>query len=475
MTQAWSVDSTDKISGLCGNNHGLAQTLPASISLFGRALSFPAFSSMSRTGHSASVSTLWVSETSLKCLFSSHSRGTRHVVVTIVEQAGTATHVLSSDRSIVQIAPHNNNRASTGSTSVTVRGAGYGLIAHTIILRLGASCCEATKWESDTGVCCMVTQGVRISQSLSMTGGILSSSSSSVFSFDCAVGSSLLSSNAHATGSIFVTIMGAALGATANSQGSRTGLSASESTIWISTSSVACRQSSGVQSSKILHITVAPHSGSMTQAISYNTASISTYEATLSGSARICTLSLYGTAFSLQDTSVQVRVGSTGAETTFWKAETSVICKQAHGTPAHDRVVLTIGERQSTVTNIHVYQPPVMSSILSSNIAMCSPPSILYVFGWNYGFVSLSSSIRLGVTACLNTQWMSDSSLRCKPARGFSEPTSQLPVILSMGAIHQKQVHTLSISFSYDKQECDPMATSTSTTVAPSSSTTGVA
>jgi len=337
-TVSISIDSILLSASACNR----AQILPASLSLFGSALTFSDFSAMSRMGHSASASTLWVSETSVTCLISSHLRGTCRAVVTAVEQAGTATNVFSSDTSIVQIATHNNNRATTGSTSVIVRGAGYGPIAFTIVMRVGATGCEATQWESDTEVYCMVTQGIRSSQQLSITGGILSSSTSSIFSFEGAVASSLLPSNAQATGSVFVTIMSIALGVTANSEGVRAGLSVSESTTWMSTSSVACRKSSGFQSSKRLHITVAPHCGSVTHAISYNTASISAYTPTSPSLARICTLSLYGASFSLQDTSGQVRAGFTTAEMTFWMAGTMcftfLICDVFH------TIVMCVGQ-----------------------------------------------------------------------------------------------------------------------------------
>ena len=42
----------------------------------------------------------------------------------------------------------------------------------------------------------------------------------------------------------------------------------------------------------------------------------------------------------------------------------------------------------------------------------------LAVFGWNYGQVTSSSTLRLGGTACVDTRWISDSSMACKPANG---------------------------------------------------------
>ena len=49
------------------------------------------------------------------------------------------------------------NRAGTGSASVTVHGASMGLVAYTGRAREGHTGCEATEWESETSVRCMVT------------------------------------------------------------------------------------------------------------------------------------------------------------------------------------------------------------------------------------------------------------------------------------------------------------------------------
>ena len=52
-----------------------------------------------------------------------------------------------------------SNRAGTGSASVTVHGAGLGLVAFTALGRVGQTGCEGTEWESETSVRCLVGQG----------------------------------------------------------------------------------------------------------------------------------------------------------------------------------------------------------------------------------------------------------------------------------------------------------------------------
>jgi hypothetical protein len=63
------------------------------------------------------------------------------------------------------------NRAGTGSASVTVHGASMGLVTHTGRAREGHTGCEATEWESETSVRCLVTHGARGTRRVTMTVG----------------------------------------------------------------------------------------------------------------------------------------------------------------------------------------------------------------------------------------------------------------------------------------------------------------
>ena len=55
-----------------------------------------------------------------------------------------------------------SNRGGTGSGSVTVHGAGMGLVSvYTGRAREGQTGCEATEWESETSVRCQVSEGGR--------------------------------------------------------------------------------------------------------------------------------------------------------------------------------------------------------------------------------------------------------------------------------------------------------------------------
>ena len=64
-----------------------------------------------------------------------------------------------------------SNRAGTGSASVTVHGASMGLVTYTGRAREGQTGCEATEWESETSVRCMVAHGARGTRRVVMTVG----------------------------------------------------------------------------------------------------------------------------------------------------------------------------------------------------------------------------------------------------------------------------------------------------------------
>jgi hypothetical protein len=56
------------------------------------------------------------------------------------------------------------NRAGTGSASVTVHGAGMGIVRHTAKGRTGHTGCEGTDWQSETSVRCRVGHGSGLSR-----------------------------------------------------------------------------------------------------------------------------------------------------------------------------------------------------------------------------------------------------------------------------------------------------------------------
>merc|ERR1719506_951768 len=79
------------------------------------------------------------------------------------------------------------NRGGTGSASMTVHGASMGLVAYTGKARHGHDTgCEATEWESETSVRCLVGHGSRGTRRVVMTGGDRGASMTEGWSWDMA-------------------------------------------------------------------------------------------------------------------------------------------------------------------------------------------------------------------------------------------------------------------------------------------------
>ena len=75
--------------------------------------------------------------------------------MTAGDRGGSASQAWSADAGMVSLS-RRDNRAGTGSASVTVHGASLGLVAYTGMAREGHTGCEGTEWESETSVRCMV-------------------------------------------------------------------------------------------------------------------------------------------------------------------------------------------------------------------------------------------------------------------------------------------------------------------------------
>ena len=92
------------------------------------------------------------------------------MVMTAGERGGSVTQAWSGDVGMMSVID-GYNRAGTGSASVTVHGAGMGLVTYTGRAREGQTGCEATEWESETSVRCLESHGGRGTRRVVMTAG----------------------------------------------------------------------------------------------------------------------------------------------------------------------------------------------------------------------------------------------------------------------------------------------------------------
>ena len=128
------------------------------MTVHGSSLGLVAYTGMVRSGETGCEGTEWESETSVRCLMGHGARGTRRVAMTAGERSGSMSEGYSVDEGRMSVTG-GRNRAGTGSGSVTVQGAGVGLVGMTAMVRAGQTGCEGTEWESETSVRCLVGHG----------------------------------------------------------------------------------------------------------------------------------------------------------------------------------------------------------------------------------------------------------------------------------------------------------------------------
>jgi hypothetical protein len=130
----------------------------------------------------------------------------------------------------------------------------------------GKTGCEATEWESETSVRCLMTHEDRGTRRVVMTAGERGGSVTQTYSSDCSCLSYIRPSNRAGTGSVSVTVHGSNFGLIVDTFKVRLGQSSCEATEWESEASVMRLFGQGASGTHRSVMTVGQRIGSVTQA-----------------------------------------------------------------------------------------------------------------------------------------------------------------------------------------------------------------
>ena len=163
-----------------------------------------------RLGDTGCESTTWISESSVSCKVTTRSGATLGTSLTlgINSEVAQTSEAISFDASSISSARQVNN-AVTGSASLTLSGAGLGMVSLTAMGRSGHTGCEGTEWESETSVRCLMGHGARGTRRVAMTAGERSGSMSEGYSVDGGSMSVTQGYNTAGMGSTTMTVHGA--------------------------------------------------------------------------------------------------------------------------------------------------------------------------------------------------------------------------------------------------------------------------
>ena len=214
----------------------------------------------------------WVSDSSILCYTSAGRQVTLMQILTVGKRSGSLSQSISY--SVGQTSGRISvNRAGTGSASVTIVGGGLELATYTASLYVSATRCEASGWESETSVRCLIAHGVRGTRRVVISSGNRGASATQGWSIDLAGMSMVRQINCAGTGSASVTVHGASMGLvtyTGNVRGGHTGCEATE---WESETSVRCLAGHGVRGTRRVVMTAGEIEGSASQGLSVDASS----------------------------------------------------------------------------------------------------------------------------------------------------------------------------------------------------------
>eukprot|EP00961_Rhodomonas_salina_P272087 3676939-Rhodomonas_salina.1 len=226
------------------------------------------------TGASGCEATEWQSSSTVRARSALGVSHSTTVAITSGIVMGSASKALSFDGDIVSGIVRANG-ISTGSTSLTVLGSGFGILASSGSLARAGTAAEAQEWVSDTAIRGLCSHGVPGSERLIVSTGMLVSSISDAVSYDKVALSSMPRANVAATGAMSVTVAGSGLGLMHVSATAKAGESSCESSQWHSATALACLMSATIASTRRVVVTVGSGVGSATESISTDIGSLS--------------------------------------------------------------------------------------------------------------------------------------------------------------------------------------------------------
>ncbi len=364
-----------------------------------------------RVGFTACSASVWTSDSSIFCKAASGIGRSLSVKVTALHQVSssplTISYLQATLSSIV-----SNVIPSTGSLLSSLFGSGYGVADHSVRARVGGTSCELTGWVSDSSLVCKAPSGLLQSRLLVVSVS-QSASFQSILSYSQALLSSLNPLVMQSSGSFF-TLFGSSFGVFDSTVSVRLGASATQSSVWLSDSSIFVRSSSGIGQGLSVTTSILSRTSSSLFSVSFSSPLMS------SGSAQLPTtgsllMTVFGFQFGFADYSVRVRVGGTAAEASSWQSDTSVIIKSSSGISLSKGLIVSLLSSPFSILNAFSFSSP---SVLAVSSSPTTGSFLISLAGSHFGVSDYSLAVRIGSTACEASVWKSDSSVLCKSPNG---------------------------------------------------------
>jgi hypothetical protein len=303
------------------------------VTVHGTGMSLTRLTSRVRLSWTGCEATDWGSETSVRCRVGSRSTGHTTAGNDGRPGSGSVSQAWSVDVDVIS-QTRRANRAGTGAASVTVHGAGMGIVRHTAKGRTGHTGCEGTDWESETSVRCLVGHGARGTRRVVMTVGTGRQHKPGMVSRHRGTESASASQPSRDRRGVDDGTR-ISMGIVRHTARGRTGHTGCEGTEWESETSVRSLVGHGAAGTRRVVMTAGERGGSVSKGWSVDIGGLSAMRQTNRAGTSSASMTVHGSSMGLCCIHTRGREGHTGCEGTEWQSETSVRCLVGHGAEGH--------------------------------------------------------------------------------------------------------------------------------------------
>ena len=400
-----------------------------SVTIVGQQFTLTFQSVTARVGFSLSLSTIWVSDSTVQSLTGSSVFISSSVQVSAAS-AGLFSFAFSTDTPLVS-SVSVVSFPLTGSSMTIVHGRILGTSAMSPAATVGHSISMNSRWTSDSALAIKTVSSVGILMPVVVSSFGTTGSLSAIISFSSPVVMSVVSGMSPSTGSQQCTLVGQlASQAFDSSVSSRISGSSTLSTRWLSSSAVIVKVVSGA-GVLLTAIVSVNRINTFSNAFSFCISSadscavpVSSVVLTNSPSSGSVLVTIIANSFGIAAFSVRSRAGHTASTAAIWTSDSSLASKSARGTgfSLSARASVNQASNISSLSLALSYDAPSVTSERDrSLIVQASTGSMsITMQGSSFGTTFVSQGARVGGTAARPVRWISDSSIVSKVSSGVS-------------------------------------------------------
>ena len=145
--------------------------------------------------------------------------------------------------------------------------------------------------------------------------------------------------------------------------------------------------------------------------------------------------------FGSNDWSIRVRIGATHAESTIWRSASELYSRYAAGTGKEVALVITFLTHRTTQLAMLSFDQPVITAVHPYNMPAQGQSTVEFL-GASFGAADFTAVAHLGHTACMFSEWTSQSSITCKVPAGSAVERAALKLTLQGASTRPSQQAT---------------------------------